>query len=195
MTQQRKCPSGTCWCWSLLPPTQNYRGNHISTLAYSKEHCIISGASASETNGTRGTRVTYARGCHMRLGTSHKDIDNRGVQTSAAQFVTGDYRWTSCVSDMCTNLMWNSLYTRRQAHRRCHYVFKKFTTMCISLPVIRRQHKHKLWTLPATCAPYQQSFYVRCIPRWNALTEEAVTASTAEVFQRDAIPVIQSLTL
>ena len=34
------------------------------------------------------------------------------VQRSAARFVTGDYRRTSSVSDMCTNLMWNSLYKR-----------------------------------------------------------------------------------
>ena len=75
--------------------------------------------------------------------------------------------------------------------------------MRISLPDIitiadartRRQHKHKLRTLQATCTPYQQSFYVRCIPLWNALTEEAVIESTAEVFKRAAIPVIQSLTL
>ena len=56
----------------------------------------------------------------------------------------------------------------------------------------QRQHKHKLRTLPATCTPYQQSFYVRCIPPWNALTEEAVTASTAEVFQRAAVVVPDS---
>ena len=70
--------------------------------------------------------------------------------------------------------------------------------MHISLPVIitttdvriRRQHKHKLRTLPATCTSFQQSFYVRCIPLWNALIKEAATASTAEVFQRAAIPVI-----
>ena len=76
--------------------------------------------------------------------------------------------------------------------------------MRTSLPVVittaadartRRQHKHQLRTLPATCTPYQQSFYVRCIPLWDALTEEAITASTAEVFQRAATPVIQSLTL
>ena len=35
------------------------------------------------------------------------------IQRSAARFVTGDYRRTSCVSDMCTNL-WNSLYTGRR---------------------------------------------------------------------------------
>ena len=31
------------------------------------------GATASETNGIRGTRATKARVCHMRLGTSHTD--------------------------------------------------------------------------------------------------------------------------
>ena len=125
------------------------------------------------------------------------------VQRSAARFVTGDYRRTSSVSDMCTNLMWNSLYTRRQIRDATMFFFIHHGLMHISLPVIittadartRRQHKHKLRTLPATCTPYQQSFYVRCIPLWNALTEEAVTASTTEVFQRAAIPVIQTLIL
>ena len=36
------------------------------------------------------------------------------VQRSAARFLNGEYRRTSCVSDMCINLMWNSLYTRRR---------------------------------------------------------------------------------
>ena len=36
------------------------------------------------------------------------------IQRSAARFVTGDYRRTSSVTDMSTNLMWNSLYTRRR---------------------------------------------------------------------------------
>ena len=125
------------------------------------------------------------------------------VQRSAARFVTGDYRRTSSASDMCTNLMWNSLYTRRRIRDATMFFKIHHGLVHISLPVIittadartRRQHKHKLRTLPATCTPYQQSFYVRCIRLWNALTEEAVTASTAEVFQRAAIPVIQTLTL
>ena len=75
------------------------------------------GATASETNGIRGTRATKARVCHMRLGTTCAHHTKTGIQTtervqrSAARFVTGDYRRTSCVSDMCTNLTWNSLYT------------------------------------------------------------------------------------
>ena len=115
------------------------------------------------------------------------------VQRSAARFVAVDYRRTSSVS----------LYTRRRIRDATMFFKIHHGLMHISLPVIittadartRRQHKHKLRTLPATCKPYQQSFYVRCIPLWNALTEEAVTASTTEVFQRAAIPVIQTLTL
>ena len=36
------------------------------------------------------------------------------IQRSAVRLVTGDYRRTSSVSDMCTNLIWNSLYTRKR---------------------------------------------------------------------------------
>ena len=67
------------------------------------------GATASETNSIRGTRATNARR-HTKTGI--QTIER--VQRSAARFVTGDYRRTSNVSDMCTNLMWNSLYTRRR---------------------------------------------------------------------------------
>ena len=45
------------------------------------------------------------------------------VQRSAARFVTGDYRRTSSVSDMCTNLMWNSLYTRRRIRDATMFFF------------------------------------------------------------------------
>ena len=101
------------------------------------------------------------------------------VQRSAARFLTDDYCRTSCVSHMCTNLMtWNSLYTRRRIRDATMVFLILHGLMRISLPVIittadvltRRQHKHKLRTPPATCTPHQQSFYVRCIPLWNALT-------------------------
>ena len=36
------------------------------------------------------------------------------VQRPAERFATGDYRRTSSVSDMCTNLIWKSLYIRRR---------------------------------------------------------------------------------
>ena len=123
-----------------LSSTQNYRGNHISTKCRQSQQDTwltqkntACGATASETNSIRGTN---------------------------ARFVTGDYRRTSSVSDMCSNLMWNSLYTRRRIRdaTTAVYVFFKFTT---DLPVIittatRRQHLHKLRTLPATCTPNQQ---------------------------------------
>ena len=99
-------------------------------------------------------RPTNTRVCHMRLGTSHKDrhSDNR------ARFVTGDYRRTSSVSDMCTNLMSNSLYTRRRIRDANMFLKIYHGLMHISLPVIittadartRRQHKHKLRTLPTS---------------------------------------------
>ena len=56
-----------------------------------------------------------------------------GIQTiervprSAARCVTGDYHITSSASDMCTNLMWNSLYTRRRIRDATMFLFK-FTT-------------------------------------------------------------------
>ena len=129
----------------------------------------------------------------MHLGTSHKDrhSDNtiERVQRSAAQFVTGDYRRTSSVSDMCTDLMWNSLYTRRRIRDANMFLKIHHGLMHISLPVIitiadartRRQHKHKLRTLPATCTPYQQSFYVRCM---YSTVERTYRGSCHRIYRR-----------
>ena len=114
------------------------------------------------------------------------------VQRSAARFVTGDYHRTSSVSDMCTNLMWNSLYTRRHI-RDATMLFKiHHGLMRISLPVIittadartRRQHKHKLRTLPATCTPYQQSFYVYMLYS----TEEHTYQGSCHLMYHKSVP-------
>ena len=108
------------------------------------------GATASETNSIRGTRATNARVCHMR---------------GLSPVITAERQ----VSVICA-LTWNSLYTRRRIRDAIMFFLIHLGLMHISLPVIittadartRRQHKHKLRTLPATCTPYQQSFYVRC---------------------------------
>ena len=70
----------------------------------------------------------------------------------------------------------------------------------ISLPTIivtaddrtRRHHEYKFRTPPASCIIYPHPFYVRFIPMWNSLTQEAVTAPTAEALQKAALEVIKS---
>ena len=56
------------------------------------------------------------------------------VQRSAAPFVTGDYRRTSCAIDMCTNL-WNLLYTRRRIRDASMFLKIHHGLMHIILPV------------------------------------------------------------
>ena len=60
----------------LWPPHINKVQNKTTWLTQKNTAC---GATTSETNGTRGTRATNTRVCHMRLSTSHKDrhSDNR----------------------------------------------------------------------------------------------------------------------
>ena len=87
------------------------------------------------------------------------------VQRSAAHFVTGDYRSRSSVGAMCTNLMWNSLYTRRRRRYATmfftiHHGLKRISlTVVITTADTRtiHQQKHNPRTLSAI------SFYVRCI--------------------------------
>ena len=79
------------------------------------------------------------------------------VQRSAARFVTGDYRRTSSVSDICTNLIRNSLYTRRRISDAT--MFKKIHhgLMHNSLPAIittaeaRTRHQTQAQTTNHTC--------------------------------------------
>ena len=88
-----------------------------------------------------------------------------GVQRSAARFVTCDYRSRSSVGAVCTNLVWNSLYTRRRIRYATMFFKIPHGLMRISLTVVIttadartiHQHKHNPQTLSAT------SFYVRCI--------------------------------
>ena len=58
------------------------------------------------------------------------------VQRSAARFVAGDYRRTSSVTAMCTDLKWDSLQTRRVA-RDATMLFKVYHGFVgIQLPAI-----------------------------------------------------------
>ena len=152
-----------------LPSTQNYRGNHISTkcrtkpgrhLAYSKEHCMRRHRKGDKQH----TRYSCARPtlefptCAWAPHTKTGIQTIERVQSCAARIVTGDYRRTSSVSDMYTNLMSKSLYTRRRIRDATMFLKIHHGLMHISLPVIitradvrtRRQHKHKLRTLPTS---------------------------------------------
>ena len=117
----------------------------------------------------------------MRLGTSHKDRHSDNRAHTKIRF---------------TNLTWNSL-VHAKAHKRSHYVYKNTPRTNAHQLACHHHHSrctHQTPTQAQTTNPtshlHQQSFYIHCIPLWNALTEEAVTASTAEVFQRAAIPVV-----
>ena len=74
------------------------------------------------------------------------------VQRSAARFVAGDYRSTSSVSAVCTNLIWKSLYTCRRIRDATVFFNNHYGLMGISFPVVittadartRRQLQHKL---------------------------------------------------
>ena len=86
-------------------------------LAYSKDHCHAAPPQVRQTAYEVLVRptlevATCAWTPHTKTGI--QTIER--VQRSAARFI-------SCVSDMCTNLMWNSLYTQRRI--RDVIMFKK----------------------------------------------------------------------
>ena len=118
---------------SGLPSTQNYRGNHISTKCrtqVSKTIGLLKRTLRAAPQQVRQTAyevlvrpmlefATCAWTPHTKTGI--QTIER--IQRSSARFLIGDYRRTSCVSDMCTNLMWNSLYTRRRIRDATMFFF------------------------------------------------------------------------
>ena len=123
------------------------------------------------------------------------------VQRAAARYVCGDYRRRSSVTAMINRIEWDTLHTRRTLRDQTMFYKVYHGQVGISLPPsiyaadnrTRCLHEFKLRTIPANCLLYQHSFYVRCIPVWNALPMNAVTAATAKVFQSAALPVIRTL--
>ena len=108
-----------------LPSTQTYCGNHSHINKVQNKACKILGLLERTLNSAppqvRQTAyevlvrpmLEFAT-CAWAPHTKTRIQTIERVQRSAARFVTGDYRRTSCVSDMFINLMWNFLYTRRR---------------------------------------------------------------------------------
>ena len=150
-----------------LPSTRYFRGSHLSTTCRTKPTNRVAYNITQEVAPPLVRQTAYEvlvrptleyATCAWASYTKTGIQIMEGVQQSAARFVTGDYRSRSSVGAVCTNLMWNSLYTRRRLRYATMFFNIHHDQMRISLTVVIttadartiHQHKHNPRTLSAT---------------------------------------------
>jgi hypothetical protein len=127
------------------------------------------------------------------------------VQRQAARFVSHNYDRTASVSEMLTDLGWDSLQCRRTIHQAEMFYKIQRGIVNIRLPQNinilqrparnQRSHNHQLaYRQPSTRVDcYLYSMYPRAIRVWNALPVSAVTASNIQGFRSMATPAIRMM--
>ena len=112
------------------------------------------------------------------------------VQRRAARFVKHDYARTSSVTDMITDLKWDTLQHRRNVARVS--MLYKITNNLVDItpnPPLRnarsstRGHHLQFTQMAAKKSIFQHSFYPVTIILWNRLPPEAVSQPTLVGFQ------------
>ena len=134
--------------------------------------------------------------------TANTQVDQlEKVQRAAARFVHRDYRRTTPVTPLVTNLGWDTLHTRRLLHQstmfyKIHYRLVNITFPPCVIPAThftRKDHDLK-YQLPSTSTEaYRLSYFPRSIRIWNQLPSTAVNSPSVAVFQKAALPVIRVL--
>ena len=113
------------------------------------------------------------------------------IQRRAARFATRDYSTYSSVTSMLDDLKWDSLAQRRR-HLRLTLMFK-ITHQLVFVPTegvllpadsrTRASHHLKFRQMQTRTSAHSNSFFPRTIKDWNALPSDAVSATSADMFQ------------
>ena len=113
-----------------------------------------------------------------------------GVQRRAARFVTGDCRTTSSVSEMISNLGWETLQERRteakmvMMYRITYGLIEISATSLLHLATLSTRGNSMRYLQPfCRIDAYRCSFFPSGIHLWNQLPERVVTAPTLETFK------------
>ena len=112
------------------------------------------------------------------------------VQRRAARFVKNDYGRTSSVTEMMSNLGWDTLQKRRDLARLS--MMYRIVHELVDIPVepylipltsMTRGHDSRFHQIRTSNTTYQHSFFPRTIYLWNQLPQTAVSQTTLEAFQ------------
>ena len=120
------------------------------------------------------------------------------VQRSAARFVHADYRRTTSVTPLISDLGWESLHNRRLLSQLKMFYKIQHGLVKINLPAnihpashFGRHDHHLKYQIPtATIDPYKYSYFPRTVRIWNQLPPPAVMAPSIVIFQTITIPAI-----
>ena len=111
------------------------------------------------------------------------------VQRRAARFVCNRYYNTSSVTDMLSQLQWESLEERRNKARlvmmyKVVHQLVAIPTTCLvpALQVTRGNHGYKFRHIWARRECFKYSFFPRTIVSWNALPGTVVEQGNVEGF-------------
>ena len=110
------------------------------------------------------------------------------VQRRAARFTMNNYRRTSSVTTMLTNLEWPLLADRREA-ARLHMFYKiENNLVATTMPLTPKNNPHhentRAYVVPTSRTDYHRnSYFYRTARVWNRLPESTVQASTLEAFK------------
>ena len=201
--------------------SHDYLGVRISSDLTWTAHCKKVATKASQTLGmlrrslgpcpASVKKVAYTCLVRPRLEyassawSPHTEVDKKrveGVQNAAARFCTSNYSSYSSVSNMVSEMGWDSLKCRRLLQDIT--LLFKIQNALVKIPFpeqviptlsrsTRSNHNQKKQIILATINPYKFSFFVRTIPIWNALPCGAVSCSTVAAFQAAALPTIRHI--
>ena len=116
-----------------------------------------------------------------------------GIQRKAARFCCGDYSRQSSVTQMLSNLKWNTLESRRQKNRLAmlykiqHNMVSINADTYLSYSTERRTRKINTAQIKIPFArtdTYKNSFFPKTIRNWNNLENPIVNSASLESFKR-----------
>jgi hypothetical protein len=113
------------------------------------------------------------------------------VQRRAARFVCNDYSTMTpgCVTNMISDLKWESLESRRRNIRLC--MMYKIQNGLIDIPAetyfkkndFRTRGQHRLFQNRVHDQTLANTFFLRTVPEWNRLPSQAVSAPSLDAFK------------
>ena len=111
------------------------------------------------------------------------------VQRRAARFVKQDYTRTSSVTDMLTDLKWDTLQHRRNNTRTTMFfkIMHNLVDIIPDPPLINaktvRGHNQRFRQIRARTSIFQNSFFPATIVLWNKLPQDVVDQTSLDAFQ------------
>ena len=140
-----------------------------STIGFLKSNIRSAPPAAKET-----TYKTFVRPMLENASTSWAPFNDKDsgkidkVQRRAARFVMNDYRRTSSVTEMLTNLDWDTLQERRDLARLSHVsMMYRIVHGLVDIPaelyLTPSTSNHRFHQIRTSNSTYQQSFFLRTI--------------------------------